>query len=543
MGKVSKGGLPFSLRGTVMPSNNSEIEKKLWDAADELRANSKLRSSEYSTPVLGLVFLKWADHRFSLVEKEFEKKVRGGKRRREIGKTDYQAKGVMYLPEESRFSYLMKLPEKSDIGKAINDAMKAIEEENKDLRGVLPTTYHRFDSRVLLSLLRIFNSITMDVEGDVFGKVYEYFLGKFAMAEGQKGGEFFTPTSIVKLIVEIIEPFHGRIYDPACGSGGMFVQSARFVKEHKKNPSEEISIYGQERVSATVRLCKMNLAVHGLAGDIREGNTYYEDIHKSLGKFDFVAANPPFNVDRVDKERIKDDPRFTLGIPTIDNANFIWIQTFYSALNDNGRAGFVMANSAADARASEMDVRKRLITLGVVDVVIAVGAKFFYTVALPCTLWFLEKKKPKSPRKNNILFIDARSIFNAINRRHHEYTSDQIKFISNIVKTYRGEKVGKENLLIESDDLPPDWIDVFKDGGYQDILGLCRKATIDEVKKNGWSLNPGRYVGVSEIHEETYDFTGKLESLVGKFKSLSRDAKELEKQITMNAEKIMEECS
>lgn len=331
-----------------MAGNHNEIEKRLWGAADDLRANSKLKSSEYSVPVLGLIFLRYADHKFTMAQKELEGKSTS---RRAIGKTDYQARGVLYLPEASRFSKLLNLPEGADIGKAINEAMRAIEAENDELKDILPKTYNHLDNSTLVELLKTFNSVPMDIEGDAFGKIYEYFLGKFAMSEGQKGGEFFTPTSIVKLIVEVIEPYHGRIFDPACGSGGMFVQSARFVGNHKKNPNAEISVYGQEKTAETVRLCKMNLAVHGLSGDIREGNSYYEDIHKSVGKFDFVMANPPFNVDRVDKERIKDDPRFPFGMPKPDNGNYLWIQIFYSALNEGGRSGFVMANSASDARA------------------------------------------------------------------------------------------------------------------------------------------------------------------------------------------------
>src|SRR3989475_4238896 len=316
-----------------MPRNL--IEKRLWDAADELRANSKLKSSEYSVPVLGLIFLRYADHKFTKAEKQFTVKASD---RRSVGKTDYQARGVMYLPKEARFSSLLNLPEGGNIGDAVNKAMKAIETENEELRDVLPKGYNRFDNATLVELLRIFNSVPMDIEGDAFGKIYEYFLGEFAMTEGQKGGEFFTPTPIVKLIVEVIEPFHGRIYDPACGSGGMFVQSARFVENHRKKPSDEISIYGQDKVSETVRLCKMNLAVHGLAGDIREANSYYEDLHKAVGRFDFVMANPPFNVNRVDKDRIKDDkPRFPFGMPAADNANYLWIQFFYSALTKTGR--------------------------------------------------------------------------------------------------------------------------------------------------------------------------------------------------------------
>src|SRR5256885_2387979 len=320
-----------------MPANHSELERRLWDAADELRANSKLKSSEYSIPVLGLIFLRYADHKFAEAEK---KMPRQGSGRRKIGKTDYQAQGVLYLPEKSRFGNLLNLPEGTDIGKAINEAMKAIEAENEDLKDVLPKTYNSLDKSLLVSLLKNFSSIPMTIEGDAFGKIYEYFLGKFAMSEGQKGGEFFTPTSIVKLIVEIIEPFQGRIFDPACGSGGMFVQSARFVQNHQQNPGTDISIYGQEKTAETVRLCRMNLAVHGLSGDIRQANSYYENAHNCRGRFDFVMANPPFNVGGVDKEKVKDDRRYPFGIPRVDNANYLWIQEFYSALNERGRAGF-----------------------------------------------------------------------------------------------------------------------------------------------------------------------------------------------------------
>src|SRR5256712_5992435 len=342
----------------MVAGNYNEIEKRLWDAADQLRANSHLKSSEYSIPVLGLIFLRYADHEFAQAQKALEGKGTG---RRTIGKVDYQAKGVLYLPEKARFTYLLRLPEGANIGKAVNEAMRLIEEDNEDLKGVLPKNYGEFDNDLLVALLKNFSELFTAIEGDAFGKIYEYFLGKFAMNEGAKGGEFYTPISIVKLIVEVIEPFRGRILDPASGSGGMFVQSARFVERHKRNPSAEISVYGQEKTEETVRLCKMNLAVHGLSGDIKRSNTYYEDVHESVSKFDFVMANPPFNVDGVDKERLKGDPRFQLGLPTADNANFLWIQVFYSALDKNGRAGFVMANSAADAHGSEFEIRKKLI--------------------------------------------------------------------------------------------------------------------------------------------------------------------------------------
>jgi type I restriction enzyme M protein len=515
--------------------NSTQIESHLWDAADELRANSKLKASEYSIPVLGLIFLRYADHKFKAVAKELAGKSTG---RRKIGPADYQAMGVLYLPEVARFSSLMQLPEGANIGQAINDAMRAVEAENPDLKDILPKTYDRFESALLAELLRIMNSIPMDIEGDAFGKIYEYFLGHFAMSEGQKGGEFFTPTSIVKLIVGIIEPFQGRIFDPACGSGGMFVQSARFVEEHKKNPGAGISIYGQERIAETVRLGKMNLAVHGLSGDIRQGNTYYEDLHTSTGrggKFDFVMANPPFNVDRVDKDRLKGDPRFPFGLPRADNANTLWIQLFYSALNETGRAGFVMANSASDARSSELEIRGKLIESQAVDVMVAVGSNFFYTVTLPCTLWFLDRGKKETDRAEKVLFLDARHIYRQIDRAHRDWTPEQVEFLANIARLYRGEEA--EDLHSSAELMA----EHFPDGEYVDVPGLCKVATIEEIEAQGFSLNPGRYVGVAEREEEDFDFAERLEELNEELEVLNSEARELEERIAKNVVTLLEE--
>jgi len=513
-----------------MANKSNHLESRLWAAADELRANSKLKSSEYSMPVLGLIFLRYADHKFQVAAKTLEGSGGG---RRKVGPADYQAIGVMYLPPNSRFSKLISIPEGENIGAAINDAMRAIEAENPDLKDVLPKTFNRFENSLLKELLKAMNSIPMDIEGDAFGKIYEYFLGHFAMSEGQKGGEFFTPTSIVKLIVSIIEPFHGRIYDPACGSCGMFVQSARFVEEHKRDPDAELSIYGQEKVAETVRLGKMNLAVHGLAGDIRQGNAYYEDLHNSLGKFDFVMANPPFNVDRVDKERLKEDKRFPFGLPRADNANFLWIQMFYSSLNESGRAGFVMANSASDARSSELDILKRLIEIHAVDVIVAVGSNFFYTVALPCTLWFLDRGKTRTDRFDKVLFIDARQIYRQIDRAHCDWTPAQIEFLANIARLYRGETT--ENLHESAELMAQN----FTDGIYTDVPGLCKVATLDEIKAQGWSLNPGRYVGVKASPEEDFDFKVRFAELNEELNLLNLNASELHKQIVENIEKIL----
>ena len=521
-----------------MPANTTDLEKRLWEAADNLRANSKLKSSEYSVPVLGLIFLSYAEYRFLQAQ---VKMAQVASTRRTISATDYQALGVMFLPPDARFSMLLQLPEGANVGAAVNEAMRAIERENGDLKDVLPKTYNRFENSLLVSLLKTLNpaNIGQDFEGDAFGKIYEYFLGKFAMTEGQKGGEFFTPTSVVKLIVEILEPFHGRIYDPACGSGGMFVQSARFIEEHAKSPTNEISVYGQEKTGETARLCRMNLAVHGLSGDVRQGNTYYEDLHASVGKnavgrFDFVMANPPFNVDQVDIERLKDDPRYPFGLPSTDNANYLWIQHFYSSLNAKGRAGFVMANSASDARGSELEIRKKLIQSGGVDVMVSVSSNFFYTVTLPCTLWFFDRAKHGSPREDSVLFIDARHLYKQVDRAHREFTPEQIELLSNIVNLHRSEatedKAGSAALMAEH----------FPDGVYRDVLGLCKRASRFEIEAQGWSLNPGRYVGVKERAADDFVFAERLTEMNEELEGLNVEARELEDRIARNVAALLE---
>jgi len=501
------------------------LEQKLWKAADKLRANSRLRAADYAEPILGLIFLRFTDFKFQQADirlkegraKEYSRAMRI--RERALTAEDYQALGIIYLPEIAQYSYLLNLPEDRNIGRAINQAMKAIEEENPSLRGVLPKSFTKLDDSVLIGLLKNFSQIKFDTEGDKFGKIYEYFLGKFAMAEGRKGGEFYTPTSIVKLIVEVIEPFGGRVFDPACGSGGMFVQSFNFIRHHQKkgnDASKKIMIYGQEKEESTLRLCKMNLAVHGLEGEIKNGNTYYENLFKGQ-KFDFVMANPPFNVRGVEIDKLKDDPRFSFGLPRADNANYIWIQQFLYSLNDKGRAGFVLANSASDARGSELEIRKKLIESGVVDIMIAIGPKFFYTVTLPCTLWFFDKNK--KDRKEKILFIDAKNIFTKIDRAHHKFTDEQIQQIADIVRKYRQEEDSER---------------------YKDIKGFCKVADLDEIRENGYSLTPGRYVGVAEREEEEYDFKERLIELNIELSSLNEKAKKFESEIYKNVKRILD---
>ncbi|MFN9628127.1 MAG: N-6 DNA methylase [Planctomycetota bacterium] len=540
---------------------SASLEKRLWDAADQFRANSGLKAQEYSGPILGLIFLRFAEVRFAAQRANLEKAGASSRRASRIDEpAAYHAENVLYLSPEARFDYLLNLPEASDIGAKVNSAMCEVEKHNPQLAGVLPKTYNLFTSTLLKELLKKISEIPATLDFDAFGRIYEYFLGEFAMSEGQGGGEFYTPASIVQLLAQVIEPFHGRILDPACGSGGMFVQSARFVAEHHKNPAAELSICGVEKTDETGRLARLNLAVHGLEGDIKHGgniNSYYDDPHSATGKFDFVLANPPFNVNAVDKERLKDmvgeGRRFPFGLPRTDNANYLWIQLFYSALNAKGRAGFVMANSASDARSSEQELRQRLIEAKAVDVMVAVGPNMFYTVTLPCTLWFLDRGKASSlprprggegrgegvNRAETVLFIDARHIYRQVDRAHRDWTPAQIGFIANLVRLYRGEA---PDLTVGGQETEAKLKEVFgKKLKYADVPGLCKAATLAEIEAQGWSLNPGRYVGVApgeEVSDE--DFKTQLAALNEELETLNAQARTLEQTIAANVAGILE---
>jgi Type I restriction-modification system methyltransferase subunit len=437
----------------------TNLEDTLWKSADNLRANSDLKSTEYATPVLGLIFLRFADNKYGRFEKEIQgefKKLQGTRREKPIDEIAL-AKCGLYLPPEARYANLLGLPEKANIADALKTAMQRIEEYQPSLAGCLPKDEYfkivrKPEQRLILKqLLKNFADIPEDADGDSFGQIYEYFLGSFAKAEGQGGGEFFTPRSVVRLMVEMIEPFDGTVYDPACGSGGMFVQSARFVEEQRgARKSGELVVYGQEKALETVHLAKMNLAINNLRGDIKQANSYYEDPYGSLGKFDYVLANPPFNVDDVNLSKVETDKRFnTYGVPrnktdakkkdkgavTVPNANYLWISLFATSLKPKGRAALVMANSASDARNSEADIRKSLVEAGLIAGMLSLPSNMFYTVTLPATLWFFDR----SGADGKILFVDARNVFTQIDRAHREFSEEQIQDLATIGRLRRGE--------------------------------------------------------------------------------------------------------
>ncbi|HTV40484.1 MAG TPA: class I SAM-dependent DNA methyltransferase [Candidatus Sulfotelmatobacter sp.] len=535
-------------------NSNGTLEKRLWDAADQFRANSGLKSQEYSAPVLGLIFLRFAEVRFAAQRAKLEKAAANngkGNLPRRGSRVDepaaYHAEGVLYLTPNARFDYLLSLPEAADAGKTVNDAMRDIEKHNPQLAGVLPKTYNLFTSTLLKELLKKVSEIPATVDYDAFGRIYEYFLGEFARTEGQKGGEFYTPGCIVRFLTEVIEPYHGRILDPACGSGGMFVSSARFVSEHKRNPSSELAIHGVEKTDETGRLCRMNLAVHGLEGEIRHGgnvNSYYDDPHDATDNFDFVLANPPFNVNAVDKERLKDSVgpgrRFPFGLPRTDNANYLWIQIFYSALNVQGRAGFVMANTACDGNTDEK-LRRQLIETRAVDAIVAVGSNMFYTVILPCALWFLDRGKANTSRADQVLFVDARHIYRQIDRTHRDWTPAQVGFLANLIRLHRGET---PDLTIGGDEARAQLERTFgKTPRYSDIAGLCRVVRLDEIERRGWSLNVGLYVGVAPGKQVAgEDFEAQFGALTEQLEILNTEAQKLGEAIVAQAAKLLDLC-
>lgn len=515
-----------------------QLEKELWDAADALRANSKLTAGEYKDPILGLVFLRFAQNLYEQKKSEIEANIPAGPRgKRALTKEDFMAAGAMMLKPEAQYDYLAGLPEGKDIAEAINNAMRLIEADYADLQGILPKNYQEFESDLLRELVRVFNKDAVrKATGDVFGRIYEYFLMKFSMqgAGAQEGGEFFTPPSLVQLIVNFIEPDHGVILDPACGSGGMFVQTGYFVQEHtRKSVNEAIKCYGMELKTNNAKLAKINLAIHGIEGKVIETNSFYTDPHSLVGKCDFVMANPPFNVNKVDKDKdyVKNDPRLPFGTPKADNGNYLWIQYFHSYLNNKGRAGFVMASSATDAGHSEKEIRRQLVETGDVDCIVAVGNNFFYTRSLPCHVWFYDKGKRKENR-DKILMLDARNVYRKVTTTINDFSEDQLEGLTAIIKLYRGEQpnVSKDNVWFNG---------LFPNGNYQDVEGLCKVVTLDEVRENDYSLTPGRYVGVNVTVDDDFDYASRLSEIQFELERLNGDAIVLAETISNNLRSLL----
>lgn len=452
--------------------NIRKLESELWESADLLRSGSKLTSNQYCMPVLGLIFLRYAYSRFKMVEAEILK----GRPSREgrilpVEASDFTAKSALYLPKEAQYDYLLNLPDNisamelvnkdghtmTSLGEVVNNAMQLIEDQSEQLMGVLPKSYTNFSDEILSELLRIFNNSALDeIGGDIIGRIYEYFLNKFAKNIASDDGVFFTPKSLVKMIVNVIEPFSGILFDPACGSGGMFIQSGDFVNQTGMNANSTMTFYGQEKVEYNAQLCLMNMAVHGLTGVIQSGdeaNSFYHDSHNLNGRCDYVMANPPFNVDKVKSESCESAGRLPFGMPSVNknkevgNANYLWISYFYSYLNAHGRAGFVMASSSTDSQGKDKDIREKLIKTGHVDIMISVGNNFFYTKSLPCSLWFFDKGKDEA-KKDKVLFIDARNYYTVVDRTLNEWSDWQLKNMNAIVWLYRGE-IDKYSRLIE----------------------------------------------------------------------------------------------
>lgn len=519
-----------------MAINIKDLENDLWDAADELRAGSRLSSQEYCMPVLGLIYLRYAFSRFKFVDEEIRKNLpsRGG-RTLEPEASDYKAAGAIKLQKVSHYDYLLSLKGEDNIGKAVDDAMKAIENDVPELKGILPKNYETIfsgakEKQILQTLLTKFNRPELDeIKDDIIGRIYEYFLNKFAKSIASDDGVFFTPKSLVRMIVNIIQPDKGTVLDPACGSGGMFVSSSDFVNERGKNAAKSMTFFGQEKVEFNAKLCIMNMAVHGLNAKIISGesaNSFYNDAYNLEGKCDYVMANPPFNVNKVNYENAQNAGRLPFGLPgynektkEIGNANYLWISYFYAYLNEKGRAGFVMASSATDSQHADKEIRTKLVETGDVDVILSVGNNFFYTLSLPCTLWFFDKGK-KDEIKDKVLFIDARNYFTVIDRNFNEWTSWQIKNLSCIVHLYRGET------------------EKYSEGNYADVAGLCKIATRAEIAEKNYSLTPGAYVGVAEVQDDDENFEERMKEIHKELNTLQNESNDLMATINANLKEL-----
>lgn len=498
---------------------NLGFEKKLWAAADKMRNN--MDAAEYKHVVLGIIFLKYISDSFEKIYKELKNDPDSlGPEERD----EYMSRRVFWVPKEARWTYLQDMAKQPEIGKIIDDAMDTIEKDNPSLKGVLPKDYARpaLDKRRLGELIDLIGTIGLGDEEskkkDILGRVYEYFLGQFADAEGKKGGQFYTPRSIVKLLVEMIEPYKGRVFDPCCGSGGMFVQSEKFVKEHQGR-IDDVSIYGQESNPTTWKLCKMNLSIRGIESkQILLGDSFHNDQHKDL-KADYILANPPFNDSDWRGQHLREDVRWKFGTPPEGNANFAWVQHFIHHLAPSGIAGFVLANGSLSSQSSgEGEIRKNIVEADLVDCIVAMPSQLFYNTMIPACLWFVSRDRKNHKfrdRSGEVLFIDARKMGEMVDRRHRELTDEDIKKISDVYHAWRGEG-----------------------GKYEDVLGFCKSETLDKIRKHEHILTPGRYVGIEEEEEDDEAFEEKMKRLTGELSQQMDEGKKLNEEIKKNLASI-----
>ena len=555
-----------------------QLKDNLWHSADLLRQGAHLAANKYGQPILGLVFLRYADVLFKQHKEEIlseYESLKGGRREKTIKEISVEKIGF-FLPECAYFDTINNAPDTSAKATLVKNAMEEIEKENPRLNGVLPKDVYaqlvpEAEPDLLSKIIRVFKDIPEDIEIDLFGEIYEYFLGNFALSEGKDGGTFYTPATVVRYMVQVLNPETGdkKFLDPACGSGGMFVQAARYMHNHNASNTDMMKFrcFGVEKEPDTVKLAKMNLLLNNVRGEITEANSFYSDPYNAFGQFDYVMANPPFNVDEVSVERVKDDARFnTYGVPrnkskagkkdgdkkeTVPNANYLWIGYFATALNDNGKAALVMANSASDAGGSEYEIRKKMIEDGIISQMVTLPSNMFTSVTLPATLWFFDKKKSKTAKKDEILFIDARNVFTQVDRAHRKFSDEQIKNLGIITSLYNGDTQAFQDLIAEykangqQDQI--DWLmERFPEGKYQDVIGLCKVAKLegeDGIKDQDYSLNAGRYVGVViEDDGMTADeFKAEMQRLHSEFEALSAQAQELEEEIGNNLKSLLGE--
>lgn len=565
-----------------------ELKDRLWHAADVLRAGAHLAANKYGQPILGLIFLRYADILFKQHSEEISaeyEKYKGTRMEKTLKEIAIEKCGF-FLPECAYYDFINDAPDDANKAILVKRAMEAIEQENPVLDGVLPKEFYaglvpEEEPELLSKIVRIFKDIPENTTLDIFGEIYEYFLGNFALAEGRDGGTFYTPATVVRYMVEVLSPETGdkKFLDPACGSGGMFVQAARYMHAHNASEDEQMKFrcYGVEKEPDTVKLAKMNLLLNNVRGDITEANSFYSDPYNAVGQFDYVMANPPFNVDEVVFDKVKDDARFnTYGVPrnkskstkknsdnkeTVPNANYLWIGYFATALNETGKAALVMANSASDAGGSEYEIRKKLIEEGVISQMVTLPSNMFTSVTLPATLWFFDKQKSRTGKKDEILFIDARNVFTQVDRAHRKFSDEQIKNLGVITKLYNGDEQAFVNLIegykvnlekapevSDDKDVMPksywqaqiDWLNErFPEGKYRDVIGLCKAAKLDGedgIIDQDYSLNAGRYVGVviEDDGMTAEEFKAEMLTLNAELEKLNEESHSLEKQICEN---------